>query len=251
MVRPITLTFLILFLTSKADAELFSVRCTDPAARTPVFSKYFATFETELNRVVFQAVSGPAYPGTIRRSDDETIAFSVHGDGGDFELTWDRHKNLLTWAGIAGDALRPLLIHPCKIIETKSVVSGFEDRPTAAADAVGPFSLRCRGDRGPVYFTFDPRTHKALMEGYSSSSYYYGKIDEIDSRGAVFSVDIGQGPGNDLKGMWARRERTLTLTGYSDDPARSITTECTEIAVRSIMHLYCSWPGRRIPALCN
>ncbi|MBK5957649.1 hypothetical protein CCR97_05420 [Rhodoplanes elegans] len=246
MMRLAVLVAISVVAGSTAEAETFSIRCTHSKFTAPRFSPYHATFDLDAKLILFEPATGQARPATIRSSDDQKVLFSVHGDGGDLELTWDRSENVLVWPGFIGDELRPALRHVCEITETRTMVSGRDDVPGRAEDGMPPFSLRCHGDQGPFFFTFDPRTRKALMEGYHYGGAYAGTIREADAENVAFSLDtLG------LSGSWRRRDRTLTMTGYSDDPARRATAECNEIGVRSIMHVLCAGPGRVRAELCK
>lgn len=260
MFNRVALGLLAVTIASAANAAPISIRCTDPKAFRQEFATYFATFEIETHRVVFEPkdVGGPTrhlmlggpFPGTIRNANDDQIAFSVKTNSGTADLIWDRRRGQLVWAGLGGDETNPRLSHPCVVIETRTLLSENEDEPAKSSDDARPFSIRCALNLRSFYFTLNPRTKKAIMEGWHFGRYFPGEISSIEDNRIAFST-AGEAPKTDF--VWDSREKTMKMEGIHGDPKSSSTVEpCTEVELRTKMALYCQflWPGPRDPKLC-
>ena|SRR5687767_7576526 len=106
MLRVITM-IISLTLSSAAIAEQFSIRCAREVW-------HFVTFDTDLNRVVYESASGSALKGEITSMTADEIKFDLVQLGSPkFDVIWRQNDGTLTWIGLPGDPTRPTMIFNC------------------------------------------------------------------------------------------------------------------------------------------
>jgi hypothetical protein len=218
---------------SAAAAEPFSMRCADGKASRP----YFATFDPQTGRLVFESTTRSLHAGDIRSAVDDRIAFSIKVDYGAIELVLERQNNKMIWAGIAGDAFRPLLVHPCAAVEPRTLLAVFADPMVDASAGARPFSLRCTDLGQPYFVTLDRHTKKVVFEGIQGGGIYPGDIQTDSDTRIEFSVAAGRPTRFEF--VWDRRDATLSvkgIPGHANRPTK--INQCEEIGARSMVTLY-------------
>ena len=259
MVHRVLLSVLFWAATSAAHAAPFSIRCTDANSFLPLFATYFATFEIDSLRVVFEPgnVGGPTshlmaggpFPGVIRDANDDRITFSVTHGSSTRDLVWDRRQRQLLWAG--GDDTKPIAIHPCVVVPIRTLLSEDEDELRRPPESRPPFSIRCTNRWRAFYFTLDTWTKKAILESWHFGGYYRGVITGVDGNRVTFRLDL-RGPQGEF--VWDGTTSTMAYESVSGHGTNQKEVDpCTNVDLRTVMVYYCQdgWPGPRDPMLCR
>jgi|SRR5215213_6313947 len=119
MIRFITL-IISLTLSSAAAAEQFSIRCAREVW-------HYVTFDTDLNRVVYESASGSALKGQIISVTADEIKFDLVQLGSPrFEVNWRQNDGTLTWIGLPGDPTRPTMTFNCTKNQLRSILSIYD-----------------------------------------------------------------------------------------------------------------------------
>lgn len=234
MIRRVALALLAVAVSSAAAAEPFSIRCTDGKAPRP----YFATFDLETNRLVFESSIRSLHAGEIKGVSDDRIQFSIKADDGRIDLTWDWQHGRMIWAGISADTIRPTLVHRCVTVAARTPLAVYEDPTTNPAASTRPFSLRCVSEHGmPYFFTLDRETKKVVVESPHGGRLTPGEIQNASEHRIEFSL-AGRGS-PDFEVVWDSLDGTVTLKGLPGDRSRPTKVDqCIEIKARSIVTLY-------------
>ncbi|MCK9914125.1 hypothetical protein MXD81_33725 [Microbacteriaceae bacterium K1510] len=228
MIRAAVLSVISIAIASAANAKPFSVRCADDKAPFP----YFATFDLETNRMIFERPSGGLYRGVMRSTNDDEIEFTIKGDGGRIDLTFKRQQMRMLWAGLGADWLRPVLSHSCATVSTRTPLSLYDDR-NYVANSAQLFSLKCV-DLGQVYFfSFDLQSKRAVLESLSGQP-YPGSIQAENEQHIDFIIDTV--PKSELR--WNEHEKVVTWKGVPGDSVRPTkANRCDKIKTRTVLDL--------------
>jgi hypothetical protein len=116
----IAATALVAMSSSIANAERFSIKCTEAGY-------FYVSFDTESARVVEETLSGFALLGRIDKIDGERIDFHVAiPERPDMDLVWDGSKKTLTVLAIPGDKYRTGNVFECAATELRSMLSKYD-----------------------------------------------------------------------------------------------------------------------------
>ncbi|MDO9298647.1 hypothetical protein [Bradyrhizobium sp.] len=234
MRRCVALILFFLGPWSAAEAEPISIRCADDKTPKP----YFATFDLDSKRVVFESSMRSFHAGQIKSANDDQIEFSIKADYGNIDLVWERQRRRMTWAGISADPIRPFLIHRCAIVEPRTLLSESDDLSPTTEQGAGLFSLRCATDPSnslTAFFTLDRKTRKVVMLTLESQSVHPGEIQSASEYRTEFSVGIA--PKFHL--VWDSRDGTVTWKSVPNDSSRPTKVyQCKRVEAGSVLMLY-------------
>ena len=232
MRRRVALALFFLGLGSAAGAEPVSVRCADDKAPKP----YFATFDLDAKRVVFESTIRNFHVGQIRSASGDEVEFSIRGNFGKIDLIWERQKSRMLWAGLSTDPIRPYLFHRCATVEARTVLALYDDLTPNSGAGARPFSLRCAPlNFLTAFFTMDRETRKVVMFSLEGGSVYPGEIQSASEHHIEFSVGIA--PKFDL--VWDSSAGTVTWKGVPNDSSRPTKVhQCTQVQAGSVLMLY-------------
>ena len=237
MLRMAAFFLLGLALIGRAQAEPFSVRCTDPNNQPPT---YFATFDLDAKRVVFETPIGNIFRGDIEQADDQRIDFSIKPSIYKIGLVFDRRASKMVFPGFLTPLeIRPELVHACQFVPVRTVLAIFDNitkswpNYTNLGGPVQPTSFRCSGRAAYTYVTFDRLTKKVLMEIQQGSS-FPGEIETIEGHRVTFSIHVG----STLRRGYVWDDEAKTLTWPLAGAASPDIYPCTEIKVRTLLDAY-------------
>jgi len=220
-------------------ASEFSVRCQG----TPPAMPYFATFDTDTKRVIFESAplsptqpdGGNVFPGEIHDTDDASagqIHFTLRllVSSRDLLSFWyDSNRNEMLWPGL-DDRYRQTLQHSCIVTPPRSILSFRSPNPV-----VHPVSLRCE-HTGYVYLTFDPDSKEAVWERGGQGMMYVGKVMSAQDDRVDLLMDW-RGSSGQLS--WNKGSQTITFDTVGSDGRRSTNSlPCEEIAPRTMIEYY-------------
>jgi hypothetical protein len=233
MRRCIALALFLLGLGSVAEAEPVSIRCADEKAPNP----YFATFDLDTKRVVFESPLRGFYVGEIRNTADDEIGFSIKGNYGKIDLVWERQNNRMFWAGLSTDPIRPFLVHRCATVDARTLLALYDGLTPNSGAGSRPFSLRCATDSNflTAFFTMDRETKKVAALSLEGGSVYPGEIQTASEHRIEFFV--GKDPKFDL--VWDSHEGTVTWKGIPNESSRPTRVhQCKQVQAGSVLMLY-------------
>ena len=229
---PLALLFFLAAMGTAAS-EPFSVSCESDA---PVTS-YFATFDMERKRVVFETpptnpagdqginlLSGEIDPAG--QGADGRVAFSLRTSSGRISLVLDTATKRMIWPGLEPRTFRPALWHRCTFGPARSILS-FRNRDPV----IRPTTVRCN-EAGYMYFTMDVESKRAAFERGAEGRTFEGRVS--GTRSNVTDLDMNWGaPG---RVSWDRGSKILTIADSQGGPDKTLV--CEEVAPRTMIDRY-------------
>jgi hypothetical protein len=242
MIRIAAAVALGLVLVSPAHSEQVSVRCTETPQQRPDFAFYFATFDVETKKLIFETTLGGTFRGELTSVDDERIEFWIKVIINKMHLVFDRRRNQMIFPGFPASVLQRELVHPCQFVPVRTVLARYDNMrssspsPKFADPPQQPQSLRCIDQGHTNFLTFDRATKKVILE-IGQGATYWGEIQGDAGHRIALSINDGT---KDRDLTWDDQSQTLTweaLRGAAaSGPMR--VNPCVEIKTRTLLDAY-------------